>query len=244
MWAGVKLVLKLLRIATYRKVLKDTMTEGGYIGAYMTTRPPKHAEWRWQTATLCLNYILPVIEGLVSTWTSNLLKSCRRIKLAIAARNTLLNTIWQKQLCVAYDITEVINSMRTWGGGCACHDALRLQGGKVQCNEQGKRLPEVPARRAAYIAQCRACIEQPQANQMCAVHDIPESLELDRQTAFQHARMLGDLQTAFYEDLPYRLGLVVTGHDLALARIQWEELPLHRRQRVENYLFDPTGPFV
>ena len=43
-------------------------------------------------------------------------------------------------------IVALCNSLRQWGRGCACHEALLLAGKKISCFRKGRRLREASAR--------------------------------------------------------------------------------------------------
>ena len=78
------------------------------------------------------------------------------------------------------DLVSLVHQVRTWGVGCDCHDADRLEGKKVDCQKAGLRCHQVGRKREVFLDNCRCRIGQLDAEtDFC--HGIPSDNHLGRE---------------------------------------------------------------
>jgi len=105
------------------------------------------AKWRWQTLYRCTSCLIN-LQWLRTFWVR-----IRAVLFATASDHHNLDDIscsiasaqFWRRLRVIHRITTWNERSRTWGSGCACHEAELLEKKKVECSQKGRRLREAPA---------------------------------------------------------------------------------------------------
>ena len=152
------------------------------------------------------------------------------------ARKSVFSDSWNKQFDIVYDITMFVHPMRSWGAGCRCHEAERVSGQPITCQEQGKRLPEVADKVLHFVGQCVVNASRPSADQKCVAGLLPD-LEAKRKSAFETLGCIAKESCAHCFNQPFSLSRVETIGDLQREFEIWQNLPAGKQHRVATHLF-------
>jgi hypothetical protein len=243
MWfRNLKHVLRFLRIGSYREVLGARVEQADYDHRALLKRPPSFINWRWSTMCLVLNYLLPYLEILRGLWTADLFRGCKAGNLELAARATLQCSEWCMRFRILFDITQDIHDVRTWGSGCPCCELARQEGKTVKCPEQGRRLPEAPARVIAFLNLAALSTDAPAIQHVTRSIEMPWNAEQERSFAWDRTRAMVAVVFHWLFTQPCTLATINTVADLDRERNLWLALPQEKRHRLANYLWDEYYP--
>ena len=134
---------------------------------------------------------------------------------------------------------DATGQLRTWGSGCPCCEERRRQGAKVNCTEQGRRLPEARKRVfETFLVLVNQCGTGPLPHHMGAGEELEYEDEEERQFAWLHCGSIVFNHFDYLKHQPYTLSEITCAAELEIERDIWASLPSKRRHRVSNFLFD------
>ena len=234
----IKAIIKFLRIWTYREELIELGEASDFDCSFMKATPPNTASWRWDTFHVALEWLRPCYIVFDSVWGSEVFKKAKARKLEIVARDAVTDPVCRRRLAVAFDMSHIVHVIRHWGSGCPCHEEDRKAGRVVSCDQQGKRLPEIPARLSTFFDDNGARRDAPQVGDMCHECELPLDEEEARSYGFQDLLAISETSMKWVDEQPLSLAKINSVDDLALARAEYFALPVQRRHRRVRRLFE------
>ena len=75
---------------------------------------------------------------------------------------------------------------------------------------------------------------------MCFGSDMDHQLSEERKFAFEHTAAVAEANLRAYQEQPYTLAWITDTFDLEAEFIAWGAVPVPRRHRLGNFLFDPA----
>ena len=174
--AAARQVVNFLAGEDYVEALTHSLLAKGLgdLAAPLRTLPSRFLDWRWGTLVQAARGLLDRRDALLRGWDGAYLRGTTEDfrAAARAATDNEAGRLFWVQTSFVYEVFVGIEHLRTWGGGCDCHDGQRRQGIRVDCRLAGRRLPAATAR----VAQCAEAL-----------------LSLDEQMALRHTWVQGSL---------------------------------------------------
>lgn len=199
--------------------------------------PPSFAHWRWGTLRNVTSYLMARGELLALVWSRKVLPSVKAPADLQEVDAALSDPLFWSQLRIVGDIADAFHGLRTWGAGCACHSAERMEGKVVRCSVQGRRLPDAKGRVAEFTNMMLAQAMKAPVGSYCDGASLPPDLELSRAYAFRSAAPIAQRKWELLDSLPYSLG---RARDRAIMReclAKFRATPPQRWHRVAEEFF-------
>ena len=103
---------------------------------------PHFADWRWNTLTLALKSVSPMLDSLILRFDATPFASSRDR----AGLNEVLSAFgskeWRVETDFVYWFCRWLSDLMQWGSGCTCHDRSLAEGASLDCPWKGRRLAE------------------------------------------------------------------------------------------------------
>ena len=139
-------VIRFVRYHSYTDVLRQHVESIGRhdLLQRMKSIPPNLAKIRWQTLSSSTGTLLRWREVLMVGFSADQYDGSNvsiRVVGKITAGTDEATLFWMRCIFVN-TLFSPVEKCRTWGTGCSCHEAERLEGRKINCSFAGRRATE------------------------------------------------------------------------------------------------------